>query len=231
MDMEGLGEGNEGWKELSFGPGAGKKHFQEGSGAEQGEATSQDRPWKSSGYLWSILGIQESLGAPQCYTQHIHGMGFGDFGMRFDFGMGWDGMGSSTSRDADPTASRASTASQKTQREARSSFDLPTPSRRCQELGIKSLAKLASGKTKKDWELIKIPGSSRLELLFSLSHLLVPRGFSWEPAQPLSPQLIPAPDIQTSKSKPGLAQLLPQAKPAGIFPNYSKGFQNLLLQP
>lgn len=107
----------------------------------------------------------------------------------------------------------------------------PLHPRRCQELGIKNLAKLASGKTKKDWELIKIPGSSRLELLFSLSHLLVPRGFSWEPAQPLSPQLIPAPDIQTSKSKPGLAQLLPQAKPAGIFPNYSKGFQNLLLQP
>lgn len=32
--MEGLGEGNEGWKELSFGPGAGKIHFQVGSGAE-----------------------------------------------------------------------------------------------------------------------------------------------------------------------------------------------------
>lgn len=131
--------------------------------------------------------------------------------------MGW--MSSSTPGDAAPAAPaapRASTTSQKVLREssvlATGSFDLPDPSREAP--GIQSLAKPASGKNKKNyWELIKIPGSSCLELLpVSLSHLLVPHGFSWEPAQSLSPQLIPVPRQDPSQQNQlENSQIIPRA--------------------
>lgn len=51
--MEGLGEGNEGWKELSFGPGAGKKNI---SRRDQGLSREKPLPRTDPGKVLDTCG-------------------------------------------------------------------------------------------------------------------------------------------------------------------------------